>query len=322
MTQPVTTLSSSELASELEELSSLGSRIARTSYELRTMLQSDPSDHSASTCALLRVALSNAQGCLSLLQSMVQAPVHSPSSPPHSPPVISPYYSLTPAPVPTDPLFVPRSSRPVMIGTPHLPDISLDISFPSRPTPIQSTPLLPTRTTLESSQSIPGVRSASEHSPSSPRLSNQSPTRHGMSIAELVDEENSSPGTRGGVNHSSYLVAARRNLPATQNYPLLTISIVDATPHSTRSPGGPDVLGSRPLRSPPRSPWMSPANNCLRTTSEGGRALRRSTRRGVPPTAPESPDQRMTRSRTKRKATGEFEVANGPSKRTKTSSPQ
>ena len=68
VTQSVTVPSSVELAPQLEELAGLGLQIVRSSRELQTAFQSDLSRSSASVCALLPVALSNAQSCLSLLQ--------------------------------------------------------------------------------------------------------------------------------------------------------------------------------------------------------------------------------------------------------------
>ena len=79
MTQPVTAPGPLELVSMLEELSGLALQISRRSDELQMSSQSDPSWDSASVCALLPVALSNAQNCLSVLQFLVdQTPVSSP----------------------------------------------------------------------------------------------------------------------------------------------------------------------------------------------------------------------------------------------------
>lgn len=214
-----------------------------------------------------------------------------------------------------------------MIGIAHLPEMSLDISFPSQYNapatqrwPIPSTPLLPTRAISEHPTcSIPGGRSANERSPLSPRFLSRSPVRHGVPIAELVDEEDSSPGTRGGVNPPYRPVATHVNMSAAQNYPLITISIVDVTPRPTRGSGGPEAPGIRSSRSSTRSPLVSPGGgNRLHTAGGGGKTPRRSTLRGVLLTAPEVPNQRVTRSSVKRKATEDSK----PSKRMKTSSPQ
>ena len=132
MTQPVTTHDCFELASELEELSGLALRIVRNSDELRASLKSHPPTHSASARALLRVALSNVQGCLSLLQSMTRAPIHSPyvyppsscylcnviscsPSPPSEPPVTGPPHPTTPVHTATGTFFFLHGSRPLTI---------------------------------------------------------------------------------------------------------------------------------------------------------------------------------------------------------------
>lgn len=79
MTQPVTALGSVELASKLEELSGLASQVVRYSDELQTVSQSDFSGISASACALLPVAFSSAQNCLSVLQFILgQTPISLP----------------------------------------------------------------------------------------------------------------------------------------------------------------------------------------------------------------------------------------------------
>ena len=84
MSQPVTTPSSFELASKLEELSGLASQIVRLSNELRAVSPRDFPADSASVCALLPAALSNAQSCLSILQFINQAPISPPYDIPFS----------------------------------------------------------------------------------------------------------------------------------------------------------------------------------------------------------------------------------------------
>ena len=135
----------------------------------------------------------------------------------------------------------------------------------------------------------PGDRSANECSPSPP-LFNQPQTRRGVSIAELVDEENSSPGTRGGTNHPSRPAAMHVNVPTACIYPMLSISIVDVTPPPTRGPEGPEASGVVPRRPKRKTESL--------TTSE-------------------ATGQRVTRSITKRKATKEPEIEATPSKRAK-----
>lgn len=71
MTQPVTTPGSVELASKLEELSGLASRIVRCSDKLRAVSQGDFPGDSAAVFALLPVALSSAQNCLSVLEFII-----------------------------------------------------------------------------------------------------------------------------------------------------------------------------------------------------------------------------------------------------------
>lgn len=72
MTQLVTTPNPVELASTLEELSGLASQIVRYSHELQTVSQCDSFGNGTNVChALLPVALSSAQNCLSILQFVV-----------------------------------------------------------------------------------------------------------------------------------------------------------------------------------------------------------------------------------------------------------
>ena len=81
MSQPVTTPNSSELASQLEELSGLASQIVRFSNGLRAAFQSDIPMDGASVWAPLSPALSNARSCLSHLQRINQTPVPPPYCP-------------------------------------------------------------------------------------------------------------------------------------------------------------------------------------------------------------------------------------------------
>ena len=81
MSQLVTIPNSFELASKLEELSGLASQIVRFSDELRAVSPSDLLEDSASVCALLPVALLNAQSCLSILQLINQTSVSHPYGP-------------------------------------------------------------------------------------------------------------------------------------------------------------------------------------------------------------------------------------------------
>lgn len=138
---------------------------------------------------------------------------------------------------------------------------------------------------------FPGGNSANEYSPFPPLFSRPG-TRRGVSIAELVDEENSSSDTRGGVNRSSY-TTARVNVSVVHPYPPLTISVVDVTPCPSGSEGL-EVSRTMPLQSSLRS-----------------------RRKAGPLTAPETIGQRVTRSTAKRKAAKDFETETRPSKRTK-----
>lgn len=220
MTQLVTPLNSLELAPKLEELSKLASQIACRSDELRSMLQRDPFGKSASACALLHVALSNAQGCLSLLQSVNKAPIHPPPLPPSKSPV---------------------------------------------------------------------------HGPSSPLFSSPTPTRHSVTIAELVDEEDSSPGTRGGVGASRPLTTHVRICPV-GSYPPLRIAVVDVSP-----------------------PVPRVTNHGQSTPSVDEKVPRRSNRKVAPVAAPEVPgkDVKNRGRRAKRNATKDHGVDPRPSKRAK-----
>ena len=82
MSQPVTTSVSSELASQLEELSGLASQIYRLSNELQRVTQSDSLVSGTSVCAPLSLALSNARSCLANLQLVSQTPIPPPYCPP------------------------------------------------------------------------------------------------------------------------------------------------------------------------------------------------------------------------------------------------
>ena len=165
------------------------------------------------------------------------------------------------------------------------------------------------------------------------------PTRHGVTIAELVDEENSSPDTRGGINPSRS-AATCVNMSSAHYYPPLTISVVDVTPRSMES----EMLEAsgmsqvKFLRSPSSSypetpeyftvqvpessqgPPVSPASS--RTARQGGKTPRRSKPKGSPLTTPEVPEGRVTRSRIKRKAAEDPGVGTRPSKRVKIGLPK
>jgi len=227
-----------------------------------------------------------------------------------------------------DPRFsTPGSHRPA-IGTPRgVPAISLDLPFPSRytPPPTQRWPLSPFYFAKATSDPpihpTPGGRSDNEHSPPSPHPSHPPPTRQGVSIAELVDEEGSSPGTRGGTK-SSHPVATSVDMSWAQHYPPLSIRIVDITPRPTERDlqEVPEVSEVKSLPSSPGSPLMSPArNDCRRAASESGNTPRRSKRDVVPLSASEAPGRRL-RSAVKREATAVFGVGTGTSKRVKTGS--
>ncbi|KAF9652526.1 hypothetical protein BDM02DRAFT_3109068 [Thelephora ganbajun] len=378
MAQPVTVLSSFELTSKLEELSGLTSQIVRFSNELQAASRSDFSMDSASVCALLPVALSNAWNCLSILQFISQAPFSPPYPLPFVPPVFgSPSerdrYDSPPLPstahanlemedeatcdallIPAEPrcgwntqsrmdipvvdsrLSTPGQSQAVIDKT-RLPVISLDPQFLSRPpTPAtQKWPLLPLPLPPVGAISEPSIcptlgdRSTSEYSPLSPLFSHQSPTRHGVSIAELVEEESSSSGTRGGMHPPSRPAVTRANTSAAHSYPPLSISITDATPQPTRREIKPlrSSLVSLPespttqVRSSSVSPPVSPASNHLRRAASEGRELpRRSKRKRVLLTTPEVPRRRVTRNSVKQKTSEEFGMEAG--KRTRAEAPE
>ena len=206
-----------------------------------------------------------------------------------------------------DPRFSTSRSLSPDVGTSYIPANSLDLASPSRPTTpaTQRWPLPPSpvRTVLESAiRTTLGGRSDYERSPSPPFHSSMTPVRHGVSIAELVDEENSSPGTRGGMN-TSHSAATRVNMSSAQYYPPLSISITDVTPR----PIGRDVSEiPRVLQTEsPRSSLPSP---------------RHSKRKRASPTTPEVPEGRMTRGSVKRKAAENSEMKTEFSKRVKTGS--
>lgn len=339
MTQPVTALDS-ELASKLEELSGLASQIAHCSRELRSTLESDLLSDSAGACALLHAALSNAQDCLSLLQSITPAPVpyvvtssdghlidfpRSPTSPLVPP---TEHSSRSPTPVPEDACKSFSYPSTTSANTHDLPALAFltDQSLPSWPStpatqrwPHPSISLVSAEAVFEPpTQSPPGGRSVNEYSPLPPLFNPPPRTRHAVSIAELVDEENSPPGTRGGVNRPSRPATTHVNVRMTLPYPPLSICIVDVTPRCIREPECPGGSGvTSPLLSLSRSPPASDRyQRC--TTSEVGKFAHRSKRKTVSVTASETTHQRITRSvAAKRKATKEFEMENRPSKRAK-----
>jgi len=106
----------------------------------------------------------------------------------------------------------------------------------SRPTTpaTRSWPIHPSlfNTTTSALRSTLGVGSDGERSPSPPLAPSAAPIRRGVPIAELVDEENSAPGTRGGIN-SSRPAETFMNMSSAHSYPPLVISIVDVTPRPT-----------------------------------------------------------------------------------------
>ena len=72
------------------------------------------------------------------------------------------------------------------------------------------------------------------------------PTRRSISIAEIVDEENSSLGTLGGVNTPRPTVA-RTNVSSVHSNPPLSISVIDVTTGPTLATH--EVPGGRVTRS-------------------------------------------------------------------------
>jgi hypothetical protein len=225
-----------------------------------------------------------------------------------------------------DPRFSTLGQYEPTIGTPRLSPIPLDLPTPFRhtPPPTLRRPPLPLSLTIH-----PALGDRSDgYSPSSPLLSYLTPVRHGVPIAELVDEEGSSPGTRGGIT-SSRPAATCVNMSLAQSYPPLSISIVDVTPHpfgreSPEDPKTPDIESPCPSPpSPPETPRFfttqtpGPSRSPLMSSAGGGeKTPRRYKRKGAPSTAPEVPVRRLTRSG---KAAESFEMDTTPSKRVKTS---
>ena len=113
MSQPVATPDSFESASKLEELAGLVSQIVRFSNELQAVSQCDFLADSASVCALLPVALSNAQSCLSLLQFIVQFIGQTPISSPYHSPSFNPPLPCSPPPPFVSPALNPPTHSPV-----------------------------------------------------------------------------------------------------------------------------------------------------------------------------------------------------------------
>lgn len=228
-----------------------------------------------------------------------------------------------------DPRFSTPEPTPLVIGTSRLPANSLDLPFPfllttpaTRMWPILPPPPSPVRATLEpSTHQTPGGCSVGV------------PTRHGVTIAELVDEENSSPDTRGGINPSRS-AATCVNMSSAHGNPPLTISVVDVTPRSIESeileasgvsqtkfirspssyPETPEYFTVQ-VPEPSRGPLVSPASS--HTARKGGKTPRRSKPKGSPLTTPEVPEGRVTRSRIKKKAAEDPGVETRPSKRVK-----
>jgi hypothetical protein len=141
-----------------------------------------------------------------------------------------------------------------------------------------------------------------EYSPFPPLL-HRPRTRHDISIAELVDEENSSSDTRGGVNHISRTAVTRANVSTAHTYPQLSICTVVALV----------VLPNRP-QNPSTPPVVNPLS---RPTCGARKTPRRSKRKAVSLTASEDSGQPATRSGIKRKATKDSETEIGSSKRAK-----
>jgi len=184
----------------------------------------------------------------------------------------------------------------------------------------------------------------SGYSPSSPLFSHRTSARQSVPLAELVDEEGSSPGTRGGMRSFPSPAATRVNMSLPQSPPPLFISIVDVTPSSTMKAisGAPEVPEVRSLRSspfpPPEMPgfFTTPApvpsqspsafptrNDHSRGCGEDTNAPRRYKRKGPPLVDPEVPDRRVTRSSSaKGRTTEDFGTrAAPPPKRARTGSP-
>lgn len=262
---------------------------------------------------------------------------HSPPSP-FIPPAVGPLaHSPSPASVPTGTSFPPS---PVASLTAIMPEHYCSASpievrrgewnaLTSRADSPVVDPRLP-RPPISATQRWPlppfpvGGRSDNEPSPSSPILSPVTPSRRGVSIAELVDEEDSSTGTRGGMSPSRS-AATCVNMSSAHYYPPLSISIVDVTPHSARRDPSESPCLSRieSLRSPspPQSPPVSPADSDYHPSPS---ALRRSKqKRASDPATPEVPEGRVTRGSIKRKAasTENSESGTGSPKRVKTGSP-
>jgi len=262
---------------------------------------------------------------------------HSPSSPFISPAMGPLAHSPSPASIPTgtsfplspvaslkavmpelycsvSPIEVRRGEWSALTGRADSPVV--DPRLPRPPIPAtQRWPLPP---------SPVGGCSHNEPSPSSPILSPVTPARRGVSIAELVDEEDSSPGTRGGMNPSSSAPTCV-NMSSAHSYPPVFISIVDVTPRFIRRDPSESPCLSRieSLRSPSpsQSPPVSPASSDYHHSPS---ALRRSKRkRASDPATPEVPEGRVTRGSIKRKAalTENSETGTGSPKRVKTGSP-
>jgi len=216
------------------------------------------------------------------------------------------------------------------INTTHTPAVPLEPSLPFRYTPP------PTQRWPFSSIPLPPIE-ATPH---------RTPARHSVPLAELVDEEGTSPGTRGGMRPFLRPAATpwATMSQVDESYPRLSIITVDVTPPfaGRANPEASEIPEHRPLRSSPlppretpefstipvqtlpRSSPMSPdRNDRRRAGGEGSRTPRRSKRKGAPPVDPEVPDRRVTRSRSvKGQATEYFGTRAAPyPKRSRTSSP-
>ena len=237
---------------------------------------------------------------------------------------------------------------PFTIGTSCLPAIPLDQLPLPRCTsstelwPLYPLPLPSIRAASESSiRPTLGSPSENECSPSLPPLSYPTQTYRSVSLADLVDEEGSHPGTRGGMRPSPLPAAAHVNTSLSKYYPPLSICIVDVTPLLTRNPvlEAPEVSEVKSLRSSPSSPpgtpdrfcgqvpapsripLTFPVSNDRRCAASEGRKARRSTRKGTSLADSETPKRPITRSSAKRKAADNPGMDGEHPKRAKTDSP-
>ena len=225
----------------------------------------------------------------------------------------------------------------VATDTAHPPTTPLEPSSPFRHTPpptqrwpLSTVPLPPIVAPFEHFTQIPGGRLDSGYPPSSPLFSHRTPARQSVPLAELVDEEGSSPDTRGGMR--LFPLPATTWAKVLQDYPPLSIITVDVTPPFARraNPKAPEIPEDGSLRSSPLPPPETPEFSTIPVltppqgslTSSGSRTPHRSKRKGGPPVDPEVPDRRVTRSRTVKGQITEYGTgASPPPKRARTSSP-